>query len=316
MQHAVEVAVIEPQRAAGFEEIRIPRKLERAADVGHGALAVALGGIGLGAQFIGGRQVLVGNDRAVVNSDRLVDIALLAPDAALRGQCGDVLRVEPRRFLVIAQRAIDITGCFACLRPQHVVVRARLQPDRMVEIGNGARVVALAQIELPAAAIGTGAIAAEADRLLIVLHRAVDKAEVAPNGGAVYVRRGRIGIEIDGGVVVGNGLAIIAARVPGIAAVLVGGRKVRRQRDRLIEVGDGVRNVAAIEIGQATQPIRDARRFAAQTTRLEQAGAGGDAFVGEVFDLGRTHAGVADLRLCAARPRRGNGDGSERSRSD
>jgi hypothetical protein len=116
---------------------------------------------------------------------------------------------------------------------------------------------------------------------------AIDIAEVAPDGRAVYVRRGRVGIDPDGGVVIGNGLAVIAARIPGVAAVLVGGRKVRRQFDRAIEVGDCMRDVAAIQEGKAAQPVGDAQGLALQPAGFKQAGASGNTLGGEVGNLGR-----------------------------
>ena len=185
----------------------------------------------------------------------------------------------------------------------------------MIEIGKRAGVVALAQIELAAAAIEAGAFAAEADRLLIIVERAVDIAEIAPHRGAVDVRRRRIGIELDGDIVVGDRLTVIAARVPGIAAVLVGGRKIGRERDRLVEVGKGVGDVAAIEISEPAQFIGDAFLLALQASRFEHARAGGDALLGQAFGLGGAQFRLARLRESRAGKRQSGGHRRERSRS-
>src|SRR6185312_10761355 len=107
-----------------------------------------------------------------------------------------------------------------------------------------------------------------------------------------------IRIQADCFVVVRDGMAEIAFGIPGVAAVLVGGRKVGRERDRLIEIGDGVRKVAAVEIGKAAQSVGDAGGLAVQAAGLDQSGAGGDAVVGEVDGLGYAAAHVAALRQC------------------
>ena len=69
------------------------------------------------------------------------------------------------------------------------------------------------------------------------------------------------GVERDGLVVIGQRLAEIAARVPGIAAVLIGGREVRREIDGAVEVADRVRDVVAVEIGKAAQRVGDTERL-------------------------------------------------------
>jgi hypothetical protein len=122
----------------------------------------------------------------------------------------------------------------------------------------------LPRIELAAAAIGAGAVGAEADRLLIVLERALNIAEIAAQRGAVHVRRGRVWIEPDGRVIVRHRLSEIAARVPCVAAVLVGGHEVRRELNRVIQIRDRVRDVVAVEIGEAAQAVGDAERLAFQ----------------------------------------------------
>ena len=229
MQHAVGVAVLQPQRAAQIQEVGLRGEFDRAADVGHRTLAVAFLIISVRPQGISRGARLIGGDGAVVDRDGLVEIVLHRPDYGLRGIGADILRIEPLRFRVIGERAVKIAAILPRACTQHVIRRARLDLQGVVEVGERADVIALAQIELAAAAIEAGAVGAEADRLLIILQRAVDIAEVAPHGGAVDVRRWRIGIELDGGVVVGERLAVVAARIPGIAAILIGGRKIGRE---------------------------------------------------------------------------------------
>ena len=86
-------------------------------DVGQGPLAIALGGIGLGAQFVGLGALVVGRERAVVSRDRFVEIALLAPDAAFGRDGGDALGVELRGLAVIGKRLVELAGSArACAR--------------------------------------------------------------------------------------------------------------------------------------------------------------------------------------------------------
>ncbi len=73
------------------------------------------------------------------------------PACAVRA--ATLLRVEPGCFLIIAQRVVEIAGAFAGLRAQHVIAGGRIEPDRAVEIGDGAGVVVLAQIDLAATAV-------------------------------------------------------------------------------------------------------------------------------------------------------------------
>ena len=299
-QRAVGVAVLEMQRAAQFDEVGFRRQLDGAADVGEGAFTVAFLVVGMGAQGIGRGAVLIGGDGAIIGCDRLVEIVLHRPNRGLRRVGGDVLWIEPRRLGVVGERAVEITAVLLGAGARRVIRRAGVKLQRVVEIGKGMSVVALAQIELAAAGVEAGAGGAEFDCRLVVLERAVDIAEVAPHGGAVDVRRRRLGIELDRHVVVGDSLPVIAARIPGIAAVLVGGREIRGERDRLVEVGDGVGNVAAVEIGEPAQVVGDAFLLAFEAARLEHPRAGGDALVGELLGLVGAEFCFVRLRLGAA----------------
>ena len=296
MRRAGEVAVVEPQRAARLQQIGVPGKFQRAGDVVHRLLALALGGVGLGAQLVGRRPVLLQADGTVVSGDGLVDVAAFAPDAGDRGERRHVLGVATRRLLVVAERAVEIVRSLARLRAQHEGRGVRIELEGAVEVGQRLGLVARAQIELAAAAIGAGAVGAEADRLAVVLQRALCVTEIAPHRGAVDVRRGRARIELDRGVVIGERLAEIAARVPGVAAILVGGREIRRELDGVVEVADRVRNVAAVEIGEAAQAVGDAERLALEAAGLQKPGAGGDALVGLGLRLRRAVLQVA--RVC------------------
>ena len=110
-----------------LQQIGVPGEFERAADVGHGALAVAFGGVGFGAQFVASSAGFGRRHRAVVGGERLVDIVFLAPERWLaRSRRQTFFGSSLRRFRVIAQRAVDdrrrpSRACAA----QHVIVRAR-----------------------------------------------------------------------------------------------------------------------------------------------------------------------------------------------
>ena len=127
---------------------------------------------------------------------------------------------------------IEVACRFVRLRQLHEIVCARRQPHGVIEIGNGARNVVLAHVNEATAGIELGIAGAEIDRLLKILQRALQVAEVAPHAGAAHIGRCRLRIELDGRVVIGGGFGVSAARIPGVAAVAVGRRKIGRQRSR------------------------------------------------------------------------------------
>ena len=255
--------------------------------------------------------------RPVVDRDRLVEIALPAPDRGLRGEGGEVLGFEPRRPLIIGDRAVVLLVAGIGLRPQHVILRRRRKPHGAVEVADGVRIVLQPQIDLPAPAIGGDVIAVEADGFGEIRQRLAGHAEIAADPAAVHISRGRIGIELDGVVVVGQRVAVIAARVIGIAAVLIGRREIGSVFDGAVEVGDGVRNVAAVEIGEAAHRIGDAERLAAQPSGFQDFGAGVDALVGQLRGLiGARLRGAAQARLRAARPGASQQDAGEQRGSE
>src|SRR5258708_25514419 len=100
--------------------------------------------------------------------------------------------MEAGGFLKTGGGRVEVTGGLASLCAQYVIAGGRVEPHRAVEVDDGAAIILLAHVDLPAAAIRRGAISAEADGLLIILHRTVGIAEVAAHGRPVHVRRGRI----------------------------------------------------------------------------------------------------------------------------
>ena len=157
-----------------------------------------------------------------------------------RGLVGVVdLAVEAREIGVRADRLLDRA-------PSAGAVEAR---QHSVGAGDGIAPVALLAQH---GEILSGAIhmRIDAQRLLVVGHRAVVVALASPGGAAIVVGAHEAWIELERAVVVGNGAVIIALGVVGIAAV---GQETgfRPQPDRLVEIGDGAVVVAILLVGQA-----------------------------------------------------------------
>ena len=81
----------------------------------------------------------------------------------------------------------------------------RVEPDRLVVIGDGAVVLAFGSVGVAAVAEGCGVVRIEPDRLVVVLDGAVELALVVVSDAAVVEGRGRFWIELDRLVVVDDG---------------------------------------------------------------------------------------------------------------
>ena len=178
--------------------------------------------------------------RAVGVGERLGIVAgeIARPGAIVVGKRGarrqlDGARVIGDRFGICQLLALGIAAVDVS------VGRTRIEPDRLIEIGDGAIVFALGQPSAAAIVVG-GSRRIELDRLIVVGDRSIEVALASPGDAAIVKRRRVVRIDAQGLVIVGDGAIRFTLVVKRIAAVVVGDGEFRTELDRLIVVRDRV----------------------------------------------------------------------------
>jgi hypothetical protein len=141
------------------------------------------------------------SQREVVVSDRAIEVAKPQFDKATTIERIGVVRLEPQRFLAVRQR---FSGLSRNRPPPASIVEGegitRFEPNKFVRIGNSALIIPFFAISGRAAAERTRKVWVEANGFAIV----GDGEVMVPAAGEspVVVRRGVVGIEADRLVVV------------------------------------------------------------------------------------------------------------------
>ena len=125
--------------------------------------------------------------------------------------------------------------------------KVRIQPDRLVVIGKGVvRVTPIVEGDAPA----VGIVGIETDRIVKVGDGAVVLALAFVNSATIEVGYLQLRIEADCPAVVGDSTLVFTLVLVSSAAVEVGGGHLRIKIDRVIEIGDSLVVLAHVRIGK------------------------------------------------------------------
>ncbi|WP_245429816.1 hypothetical protein [Mesorhizobium sp. WSM3859] len=167
----------------------------------------------------------------------------------LRGQADDLLIVEKRAHPVV----LAAPGIGPAVQRINIV-RLQLQP--IVEIGDGAVIVAFAGPDQSAIVEGSGILRVELDRLAVVPNGIVVLALVGICDTAIVVIFAILGIEADRLAEIGDRFVLIALEYPTDSTVVVAIGLDRIEVDHGAEIGDSAvivmsfrPYIAALEIG-------------------------------------------------------------------
>ena len=132
-----------------------------------------------------------------------------------------------------------------------------IEPDRFRHVGDGAGILLPDPVVLGALGVEQIVRGGQADRLAMVGERGVEVPLHTVGAAAIVVEVG-LGLALDGFAVIGDGAGVVARREIRQAAVVIGVRVLRNERDDLREVGNGPVVYAILEerLAAMTQRVR------------------------------------------------------------